>query len=331
MPHVPDRRAFIAGAASLLTLPLAGIELAYAASEYPDRPIRLIVPYASGGSADVLGRVLAEAMGRTLPKPVIVDLRPGAGGNLGAELVAKSAPGDGYTMLFASLSLSTSPSFAKINFDPVKDLIPVAGVATLPSLLLVSSKSPYASLADVIKDGKDGHPISFASAGIATGSHLFGELLKSESGVPMTHVPYRGSGAAYADLIGGRISMMFDVMGSSLPQVNGGMVRAIAITSSQRSKALPDVPTLAELGYPGFDVGTWFGFFAPVGTPPEALSRFEAAALAALKTPEVAARLASVMAEPIPGPGAEFKRWYQADVQRWAELAKTGKIVVSPQ
>jgi tripartite-type tricarboxylate transporter receptor subunit TctC len=320
-----SRRTFVAATASLL----ATVPRFARAGDYPNKPIRMVVPYAAGGSADVLGRPIAEAMGKTLHQPIVVDLRPGAGGNLGAEVVARSAPGDGYTVLFASLSLSTSLSFTKLNFDPRKDLIPVAGVGTLPSLLLVAANSKHKTLQDVINAAKAGEQVSFASAGYTTGSHLFGELLRAEAGIQATHVPFRGSGAAYPDLISGRISMMFDVMGSALPQVNGGLVRAIAITSNQRAKSLPEVPTLAELGFQGFDVGTWFGLFAPAGTPEEALTRLEGAALQAVKTPEVSRQLASVLADPIPGPGNEFKRWYLADVDRWARLAKDGKITIS--
>ena len=322
---VKTRRHFLqwAGAAAAM----AGSTQAFAA--FPDKPIRLVVPYAAGGSADVLGRSLAQAMGAILGQTVYVDLKPGAGGNLGAEAVARSTPGDGYTVLFASVSLSTAVSFTKLSFDPRKDLVPVAGVATLPSLLLVSSKSPHRSVADLVKASKAGESLSFGSAGPTTGSHLFGELLKASAGIDMVHVPFRGSGAAYPDLISGRISTMFDVMGSAMGQVAGGLVRPIAVTSAQRSKLLPDVPTLSELGFAGFDVGTWFGLFVPVGTPADARTRLEAAVLAAVKTPEVSERLASVLADPIPGPGAEFGRWYQADVERWAKLARERQIVIS--
>jgi tripartite-type tricarboxylate transporter receptor subunit TctC len=322
------RRAFLGRASAFCALPLAATAPFASASDFPNKPIRFVVPYAGGGSADVLGRSISQAMTKVLGQSVFVDLKPGAGGNLGAEMVAKSTPGDGYTVLFASVSLSTSVSFTKLNFDPRTDLIPVAGVATLPSLLLVSSQSPHRSVADLIKASKAGEKLSFGSAGLTTGSHLFGELLRARAEIDMVHVPFRGSGAAYPDLIAGRITTMFDVMGSAMGQVNGGLVRAIAVTSSQRSKILPDVPTLTELGYPGFDIGTWFGMFVPLGTPPEAQAKLESAILQSLKSPEVSERLASVLAEPIPGPGAEFKKWYLGDVERWAKLAKERQFVV---
>jgi tripartite-type tricarboxylate transporter receptor subunit TctC len=299
------------------------------AEDFPSKPIHLIVPYAAGGSAEVLGRTLATAMGPLLGQTVLVDLRPGAGGNLGAELVARSTPGDGYTVLLASVSLSTGASFAHLGFDPRTDLVAVAGIATLPSLLLVASTSPYKSLVELIAAAKAGQKLSFGSAGTLTGSHLFGEMLKTQAGIEMVHIPYRGSGAAYPDLIGGRVTMMFDVMGSAIGQVNGGLVRPLAITSARRAQALPDVPTLQELGYAGFDIGTWFGMFVPVGTPADARLKLERATLAALKTPAMAARLASVMADPIPGPGTEFGKWFANDVERWSRLAEDHPFDVS--
>ena len=297
------------------------------AQNYPNKPIKMVVPYAAGGSADILSRPISNAMGQALGQAVFTELRPGAGGNIGAEFVAKSAP-DGYTLLFASLSLSTSVSFAKLNFDPRSDLKAIAGIATLPSVLLVSGKSNIKNFDDLINEAKKSN-VNFASAGPTTGSHLFGELIKSRSKTDMAHIPYKGSGAAYPDLIAGRITFMFDVMGSALPQVKSGQVRAIAVTATKRSSALPDVPTLNELGYPGFDVGTWFGIFAPSAIPTAIQNRLEGAVLAALNTPEVINQLASVMAEPVPRKGADFGRWYIEDTEKWAKLAKEGAVKIS--
>lgn len=316
--------------AALALVPLlfsALLGTARAADEYPSRPVTMIVPYAAGGSADVLGRVIAQEMAKPLGQSVVVDLRPGAGGNLGAEIVAKSTPHDGYTFLFASVSLSTSVSLMKLNFDPRKDLVPVAGIATIPSLLVVSNDSPYHSLQELVKAAKDKkNNITFGSSGLATGSHLAGELLKADSGADMLHVPYKGSGAVYPDLIAQRISFLIDVMGSSIGQVQGGKVRALAITSAQRSKSLPNVPTVAEQGFPGFEFGTWFGFFVPAGTPDNAVRKLEAASLAAIKTEPVKERFEAVGAQPLPGPGKDFGKWYLQDVERWAKLVREGRV-----
>jgi tripartite-type tricarboxylate transporter receptor subunit TctC len=297
------------------------------AQEFPVRPVTMVVPYAAGGSADVLGRVIAQEMGKPLGQSVVVELKPGAGGNLGAEQVAKNSRSDGYTFLFASVSLSTSVSLTKLNFDPRKDLVPVAGVATIPSLLVVSSDSPYKTLPDLVKAAKEKKgTVSFGSSGLATGSHLAGELLKAASGSDMLHVPYKGSGAVYPDLIAQRITYLIDVMGSSIGQVQGGKVRALAITSAQRSKTLPNVPTVAEQGFPGFEFGTWFGFFAPAGTPADAVHKLETAALKALQTDAVKERLEAVGAQPLPGPGKEFGKWYLQDVEKWAKLEREGRV-----
>lgn len=297
------------------------------AAEYPSEPLVMIVPYAAGGSADTLGRGIAAELSRIMGQGVILELKPGAGGNIGAEYVAKSAKPDGYTFLFASVSLSTGPSLSKISFNPQTDLTAVAGVASVPSLLLVSNNSPYKTLKDLvvaIKANKE--QASFGSSGSNTGSHIVGELFKSAAGIDMVHAPYKGSGAVYPDLIAGRITVLFDVMGSSYPQVKGGQVRALAITSKSRSKLLPDVPTIAESGYPDFEFGTWFGFFVPAKTPPEIRKKLELALLEAIKTSSVQERLNTIGATTLPGPGPEFEKWYQLDIARWAKMVKDGKL-----
>jgi len=309
-----------------LFLPFILIQNLYA-NDFPKHSVEMVIPYAAGGSADVLGRVIADEMGKILGQSVIVNLKPGAGGNIGAEYVAKIAKPDGYTILFASVSLATSPSLTKLSFDPQKDLQAIAGVGSIPSLMLVSNNSPYKNLPEFIAAVKANKvQASFGSSGNNTGSHLVGELLKSVSGIEMTHVPYKGSGAVYPDLIAGRITTLIDVMGSSLPQVQGGNVRAIAITSLQRSKLLPDVPTIAEQGYPGFEFGTWFGFFAPANLPPPVAKRLEEAVLQSLKSEAVKSRLAAVGATSLPGPGIDFAKWFQSDVASWAKLVKEGRL-----
>jgi tripartite-type tricarboxylate transporter receptor subunit TctC len=297
------------------------------AQEFPNRAVQMVVPYAAGGSADVLGRVIAQEMSKTLGQSVLPELKPGAGGNLGAEQVARNSRPDGYTFLFASVSLATSVSLSRLNFDPRRDLVPIAGVASIPSLMVTANDGPYKNFKDLIAAAKDKKSqISFGSSGNATGSHLVGELLKAAAGIDMLHVPYKGSGAVYPDLIAGRISILTDVMGSALGQVKGGKVRALAITSLQRSKTLPDVPTIAEQGYPGFEFGTWFGFFAPAATSPEVVKKLEGAVLQALGTDAVKERLEAVGAQLLPGPGPAFGKWYLADVERWAKLVREGRI-----
>jgi tripartite-type tricarboxylate transporter receptor subunit TctC len=294
---------------------------------YPAKPITMIVPYAPGGTGEVLGRHLAQKMGEALGQNVVVELRPGASGNIGAEYVAKVARADGYTVLFASLSLSTSVSLMKIGFDPRKDLVPVAGVAAIPNLLIVSAQSPYRSLADLISAAKRApNTLTYGSSGNATGSHLAGALLGTVANVSLTHVPYKGSGQVYPDLIGQRVTMLFDVMGSAIGHVKGGTVRPLGITSLKRSAALPDVPTIAEQGFPGYQFATWFGFFAPAATPADAVAKLEQATSQALQAEELKRRLEQIAAEAIPVPGPEFGKYYLADVERWARLTREGRI-----
>ncbi len=294
---------------------------------YPTRPITMIVPYAPGGTGEVLGRALAQEMSTTLGRNVIVELRPGAGGNIGAEYVAKVARADGYTFLLAASSLATSVSLMKLNFDPLKDLAPVAGIAAIPNLMVISAESPLKSVGEVIRAARaKPNELTFGSSGLGTGSHLAGELFKDTAGIQLTHVPYKGSGAVYPDLIAQRVTLLFDVMGSAVGQVQGGRVRALATTSKQRSQALPDVPTVAEQGFPSYEFVTWFGFFARAGTPPEALARLEQATAAALQSPAVRERLSQIGSEPLPVPAGEFRKYFNDDVERWARLVKEGKV-----
>jgi len=314
----------------VLVLPVSIAVLTACAAQaqpFPNRYVTLVVPYAAGGTAEVVGRPLAAEMAKLLGQNVVVELRPGAGGNIGAEMVAKSARPDGYTLLFASLSLATNVSLMKLNFDPRKDLTAVAGVATFPNLLVVGADLPVKSVADLIALAKQKPgAINFGSSGPGTSSHLAGELFKAAAGIDLTHVPYKGSGAVYPDLIGGRINMLFDLMGSAVGFVQGGKVRAIATTARRRSTSLPDVPTIAESGFPGFEFGAWLGTFAPAGTPREAVSRLEQATIQGMQVAAMKERLAQMAAEPIPATAVDFGRFFNDDVERFARLVREGKL-----
>jgi tripartite-type tricarboxylate transporter receptor subunit TctC len=313
---------------SLLVFPAAAATPRPArARGFPGRPITMIVPYAPGGSADVLARVIGPAMAEVLGEPVVVDRRPGAGGNVGAAYVARGARADGHTILFASLSLSTAPALGNAGFDPLADLAPVAGIGAVPSLLVVSPASPFRGVADVVAAAK-ARPgeISFGSSGPGTGSHLSGELLAASAGVRMLHVPYRGSGAVYPDLIAQRIALLLDVMGSSSGQVRAGAVRAIGITSTTRSPAFPDLSTVAEQGVPGFEFATWFGFLVRAGTPYAVTARLEGAALHALGVPAVQERLRQAAAKPLPHAAAEFRPWFVGEAERWRGMVESGRL-----
>lgn len=294
---------------------------------FPTRPVTMIVPYAAGGSADTVARPFAAEMSRQLGQNVLVELRPGAGGNIGAQYVAKNVPADGYTFLMASLSLATNVSLMKLGFDPRKDLAAVAGICTFPNVLLVSAKDPARNVQDIIARARqEPGAITYGSSGPGTSSHLTGELLGIAANVRFTHVPYKGSGAVYPDLIAQRVTMLFDLMGSASGHVRGGQVKALALTAAQRNPALPDVPTLAESGFPGFEFGAWLGFFVPSATGKAAVSRLEQASLKALETPEMKDRLAQMGAIPIPARAGEFAKFFDDDVERFAKLVREGKI-----
>jgi tripartite-type tricarboxylate transporter receptor subunit TctC len=297
------------------------------AQGFPSRPITMIVPYAAGGSADVIGRLVAGEMSKTLGHNVILELKPGAGGNIGAELVAKTARADGYAILLASLSLSSNVSLMKLNFDPRKDLVAVAGIATLPNLMVTSADGPFRSVKEAIAAArqKPGE-LTFGSSGPGTSSHLTGVLLMAAAGIELTHVPYKGSGAVYPDLISGRVSFLFDLAGSAMGHVQGGKVRALATTSNRRSAALPDVPTLAESGFPGFEFGAYLAVFAPAATPREAIAILEDAVGKAIQVPVVKERLALTAAEPVPVSAAGFQKYFNDDVERFARLVREGKL-----
>jgi tripartite-type tricarboxylate transporter receptor subunit TctC len=297
------------------------------AQGFPNRPVTMVVPYAAGGSADVVGRLVAAEMAKSLGQNVVVELRPGAGGNIGAEYVAKSARPDGYTMLLASLSLATNVSLMKLNFDPRKDLAAIGGISNFPNILLVSAKDPAGSLQDLIaRARREPGRLTYGSSGPGTSSHLSGELLRVLAGIDIVHVPYKGSGAVYPDLIAGRVTMLFDLMGSAYGHLKGGQVKALATTGARRSPSLPEVPTVAESGFPGFEFGAWLALFAPAEAPRDAVARLEGAMLKALDAPAVKERLAQLGGEPVPARAADFWAYFNKDVERFARLVQEGKI-----
>ncbi len=294
---------------------------------FPTRPITMIVPYAAGGSADVVARPVAAEMGKLLGENVVVELRPGAGGNIGAEYVARSARADGHTILMASLSLATNVSLMKLSFDPRKDLSTIGGITTFPNVLLVSSQDPARNLQDIIARARqEPGKLTYGSSGPGTSSHLAGELLGAAANIQLVHVPYKGSGAVYPDLIARRVTMLFDLAGSASGHIKGAQVKPLAMTGARRAGALPDVPTFAESGFPGFEFGAWLGLFAPNETPKEVLARLEDALLKTIQTADMKSRLAQLGGEPIPARAAEFRKFFSDDVERYARLVREGKV-----
>lgn len=294
---------------------------------FPTRPVVMIVPYAAGGSADVVARPLAAEMTKALGENVVVELRPGAGGNIGAEYVARTARADGYTILMASLSLATNVSLMKLGFDPRKDLTGIGGITTFPNVLLVSSQDAARNLQDIVARARqEPGKVTYGSSGPGTSSHLAGELLSAMANVELTHVPYKGSGAVYPDLIARRVTMLFDLAGSASGHIKGGQVKPLAMTGARRANALPDVPTFAESGFPGFEFGAWLGLFAPNETPKGIVARLEDAMLKSIESPDMKTRLASMGGAPIPARAAEFWKFFNDDVERYARLVREGKV-----
>ncbi len=304
-----------------------GATVAAQTPNYPTRPIRLIVPYPPGGPLDTAARALAERLKDSLGT-VIVENRPGAGGNLGVDQVAKSAP-DGYTLAIGAVAThAVNPwLFSKLPYDPVKDFVPITLIAHVPNVLVITperaAQLKIASARDLV-DYLRRHPgqLNYASGGNGSAGHMAGELLKSQAKVSAVHIPYAGAGPAQLGLLAGQTDFMFDNLASATGQIKAGKLRALAVTTPQRAPALPDVPTMAESGLPGFDVSTWFGVFAPAGTPPAIVTRLNETMTAALRSPEMKERLARMGAEPAPMSSPQFAELIRRELAKYEQIVK---------
>jgi len=314
---------------SLTVGSLVGITLAassvFAQVAYPTRPIRLIVPFAPGGTTDVLARILGERLHQTLGQPIVIENRGGAGGNIGADAVAKAAP-DGYTLLMGTVGThAINPSlYPKMPFDPLTDFAPVAFAAAVPNVMVVSPKAVKATtVQEFIAEAKKAGNFSVASSGVGSSIHLTGELFKQVTGLEMTHVPYRGAGPALNDLIGGQVQVMFDNLPSSIQHVRAGTLRALAVSSANRAPALPEVPTLAESGLAGFEATSWFALFTPKGTPAEIIAKLNAEVRNALSSPELKKRVEDLGGEVRLMSPNELMDYVRQEHEKWAKVVKT--------
>jgi tripartite-type tricarboxylate transporter receptor subunit TctC len=307
--------------AFLLLLPLAANADLQA---YPARPIRLICPFTPAGAVDIASRATAHEMTRILGQTVTVENKPGAGGNLGGAEAARSAP-DGYTIFMTTSGIqSINPTlYAKMPFDPNKDLATVAPLVSLNNVLVVHPSVPANTLQQVISLAKM-HPgkLTYASSGNGTSIHMSGAMFTQMTGTDILHIPYKGSGPAVTDLLAGQINMMFDNIPSSLPHIKAGKLRAIATTGAKRDPALPDVPTVAEAGVPGYESGVWFGLMVPAGTPPEIIAKLNSAAVQAAKSPEFVKRMTDLGYNVIPGSPEEMAAMNRRDLALWAPIIK---------
>ncbi len=311
-------------AALWLTAAVAGLPQISRAADYPDRPITLIVPFPPGGSTTVMARNVADKMSAALGQSIVVENRAGAGGTLGTRVAAKATP-DGYTILLSYTgTFSIAPTaYANVGYDPRKDFAPIGLIGAAPNLLLVTPSLPVHSIADLIKYAKaQTSPMQYGSPGVGTVNHLAGEMLGNAIGAPLLHIPYKGNGPALGDLIGGHIPMMFMPIPASIGNVKAGTLRALAISSAKRSKVLPDLPTLAEAGLPGFEVALRYGLAAPAGTPRPVIERLNKELNAALASEEVQKRLESEGAEALPGSPEAYAGDIDREEKKWGALVR---------
>ena len=298
------------------------------AETWPTRPIRFIVPFAPGGGGDVVGRIIGQRMSEQFGKPLVIDNRAGGGGTLGCELAAKAAP-DGYTLLLGNVGpIAVGPAlYPKLAYDPVRDFAPVTMIASFPNLLVANPGLPFKTVPELVAYAKS-RPgtLNFASAGAGTSTHLAGELFKSVAGIDVVHVPYKGGAAAMTDIIAGQVAYYFGTMPSSMPLAKAGKLRALAVTSLTRSPAAPEVPTIAESGYPKFETAAWYGLMFPTGTPREIVARTNAATMVVLALPDIRERLVHEGSEPLGSTPAQFGAYIKAEIAKWSGVVKAANL-----
>ena len=325
-PQTLNRRQLLA----LATAASVGSPLpALAQSKYPGgKPVTLVVPFAAGGTTDILGRLMARHLGTRLGGTVIVDNKAGAGGGIGAAVVAKAAP-DAYTLLMGTIGTHSINQFLykKLAYDPARDFAPLGLVAKVPNVLVVHPSQPYKTVKELIAYAKaNPGKVTYASAGNGTSIHLAGALFEQMAQVDMVHVPYKGSAPAIADLLAGQTSCSFDNLPSAMPHIKSGALRAIAVTGSARFPSLPQLPTIAESGLPGYDATSWFGLWAPAATPPELVTRLNAEINQILNQAEVRQQMLEQGAEAAPGTPQQFSSFIQAEAAKWSKVVQTANV-----
>jgi tripartite-type tricarboxylate transporter receptor subunit TctC len=293
------------------------------AQDWPSRPVRLILPFPPGGGTDILGRLIAERLSASLGQPVVTENRGGAGGNVGAEAAARSAP-DGYTIVLVAPSLAISPTlYSKINYDPVKDFAPVSLVATVPNVMITQPSLLAQNLQEFITYARD-RPgaLNFGSGGAGTSNHLAGELFNIVAGTKLVHVPYKGVNLAMQDVLAGNVHLVFIGIPAAAPHIKAGKLRALALVAPQRSGALPDVPTVAEAGLRDFEVTTWYGILAPAGTPRSIVGRLNAELVKIMHSAELKEKLAATGTEPLTSTPEEFAAYIKREIAKWGDVIR---------
>lgn len=302
---------------------LIGAGSANAADPYPTKPVKIIFGFPAASATDVIARAVGQKLSDKWGQPVVIDNRPGAGGNLGSEIAAKQ-PADGYTIFFGTVANAISASYySKLNYDYLKDFTPITLVATTPLVLVANNNVPAKSVKELIAYAKaNPGTINFGSGGVGTSNHLAGEMFKKNTGTDMAHVAYKGTPAAYTDLMSGRVQLMFDNIVAVMPHIKSGALRPIAVTSATRSPSLPDVPTVAEAGIPGFEAVSWIGALVPAGTPKDIVDKIYTDLVAVLRTPEIKERLAQSGAVVVGNTQEQFATWNRNEIAKWAQAVK---------
>ncbi|CAG9167668.1 hypothetical protein LMG23992_00873 [Cupriavidus laharis] len=330
MQHKPNGRIRRLMGLGLFAGLIAGAMPAVAQGDnWPSHPVRVVVPYTPGGVSDAVTRLVMQKLSERIGQPVVVENRPGANGMIGSDNVAKSAP-DGYSLLVVVAAHAINPSlYPKMSYDPIKDLTGVSLIGRIPLLLVSSAQLPPTNVKELVSWGK-AHPdkMTFASSGNGSGAHLAGELFAQAAGVKMTHVPYKGISPALPDLFSGQVAIIFDSVQTMMPQVKAGKVRALAISSPTRWPAAPDVPTMAEAGYPTVTASSWIGLIAPAKTPPAVLAKISAEMDAVLRQPDVRARLIDYGIDPVGGKAEQFQAFIKDESVRWGEVVRKGGVKV---
>jgi tripartite-type tricarboxylate transporter receptor subunit TctC len=313
--------------AALAVLAASALAPVAQAGTYPDHPIKIVVPFAPGGGTDVIARTLADAMGKELGQNVFIENKPGAGTIVGTEAVAASSP-DGYTLVMATFAHAVNPSLKKsLPYDTFKDFAPVALIATSFNIAVVTPKLPVKSIAELVAYAKaNPGKLSYGSYGVGTSAHLAGELFKSLAHVDLVHVPYKGSAPAITDLLGGQIEVMFTTVASVAPYIQSGQLRALAVTSAERSKAFPDLPTVAEAGVPGYVAESWYGLFTRAGTPADVIDKLNKAAQTAIKSDAFVKLQQNEGLTLVAAPPEELDRYVRGEEARWRKLVQSANI-----
>jgi len=320
-----NARRTVLQAIAAASLGAALLPAAFAAEAFPNKPITMVVPFVAGGTTDILARIVGQSLGEELGQPVIIDNRAGAGGNIGGQFAAR-APADGYTIFMGTVGTHAINEwlYKKMPFNPNKDFVPLTRVANVPNLLVANPAQPFKNVKELISYAQ-AHPgqVNFGSSGSGSSIHLSGELFKMMAKVDMIHIPYKGSAPAVTDLLGNQIAIMFDNMPSAIQHVRSGKLRPLAVTTAKRSPELPDVPTVAEAGVPGYEATSWFGLFAPTKTPADVQAKLHAAIIKVLQKPDVIKKIGDQGGEVVTESQAEFGKFIAAENEKWKQVVKT--------